>query len=323
MIPIKVISTQDADLLQVRFFPTDICNFNCSYCFPGSHDNKYRYPKDTALVVTNFRKLFDLYSTKLNKTRFHLVIAGGGEPTMWPGLEQFCKEIKESHNVYITIVSNGSRSTRWWVDNSAYFDDVVLSYHHAEADVDHHCEVADLMFARGLKVTSLVLMDAKHWDKCINAVNTMRYSVHPWYIQTKEIVDAPGSDIDSYTAEQLAYVNDSMKRLPDSSWLLKRIDELKTHESIVLFDNDTAIAARPHSIITNGWNKFKGWKCNVGLQAIAIDASGEVLASCQLAVFDKLNVFNKDFNTSAAPAPIICSLDACSCQPDTHVTKSL
>ena len=105
-IPIKVISTQDSNILQVRFFPTDICNFACSYCFSGSGNiNKFRYPKNIKTVIKNFRTLFDEYTQKLNKTKFNLIIIGGGEPTMWPHIEQFCKEIKETHNVNINIIS--------------------------------------------------------------------------------------------------------------------------------------------------------------------------------------------------------------------------
>ena len=58
-IPIKIISTQEPDVLHVRFIPTDICNFNCSYCFPGSGNvNKFRYPKNIDTVIKNFRILF-------------------------------------------------------------------------------------------------------------------------------------------------------------------------------------------------------------------------------------------------------------------------
>ena len=93
----------------------------------------------------------------------------------------------------------------------------------------------------------------------------------------------------------------------------------------MLFDNNTAMAARPHEIITNGWNKFKGWKCDVGVEALSINSSGEVLASCQLKIFNKqLNVFSAEFNTyDIRPQQIVCSLNDCSCQADTHVTKSL
>jgi organic radical activating enzyme len=326
MIPIKVISTQEQEILKVTFFPTDICNFNCSYCFPGSHDERYRYPKNVDLVIANFRKLFDVYTKQLNKKKFHVMIAGGGEPTMWPGLEKFCKEIKESHNVYITIVTNGSRTVRWWTENSAYFDDAVLSCHHEYVDIDHHIAVGDLLFEAGAKVTGLMLMDAKNWDKCVSYVDRMMTSKHPWYIQTKEIVDAPGQGVDIYTPEQFDYVNDSLKRIPNSEWIFKRLSEIRMHESVVLFDNDTAVAARPHTILTNDWNHFEGWKCNIGHEAVGIDASGKVFAgSCRLDIFDgkRVNILDEDFDTNITPRQIVCTLKNCFCQPDTHATKSL
>jgi MoaA/NifB/PqqE/SkfB family radical SAM enzyme len=322
--PIKIVSTQESNLLQIRFFPTDICNFNCSYCFPGSHDEKYRYPKNVDTVIKNFRKLFNLYTAKLGKTKFHLLIAGGGEPTMWPGLEKFCKEVKEEHDVYITIITNGSRTIRWWQENSAYFDDVVLSCHSEYVDIDHYIEVADLLFAAGLKVTALIIMNAKLWDRCTEYIETMKSSKYPWFIEAKPVVDAVGHGMDVYTQEQIDYINNSMKRIPNGDWLFKRLDQLRIHESVVLFDDNTAMAARPHEIITNRWNNFIGWKCNVGLDALAVYPNGEVLGSCQLKVFGKetLNVFAEDFNPLVVPQQIYCSLNSCSCQPDTHVTKS-
>lgn len=320
--PIKIITTNEPELLQVRFFPTDICNFDCSYCFADSHPGKFRYPKDVDLVIKNFRSLFDMYK-RLGKEKIHLMIAGGGEPTLWPGLEKFCKEIKESHNCYITIITNGSRTVRWWQENSAYFDDAVLSCHNEYVDIDHHIEVADLLFATGLKVTALMLMDAKKWDKCVSYIERMKQSEYPWYIQAKEIVDAPGQGVDIYTPEQFEYLNNSIKRLPDSQWILKRLNEIRMYESVVLFNDDTSLVARPHTIINNGWNKFRGWTCNIGFEAIAIYPSGEVQASCGLNIFNGLtmNIFSETFAANLKPQKITCSRDECHCQPDTHVTK--
>jgi len=327
--PIKVISTQEPDTLHVRFFPTDICNFNCSYCFPGSHDEKYRYPKNVDTVVKNFRILFDLYKNKLNKTKFHLMVAGGGEPTIWPGIEQFCKEIKEQHEVYTTIITNGSRTLRWWDDNSAFFDGVNLSCHHEFVDIDHYIAVADLLFSKGIKVNALMLMDAQNWDKCVSYVDKMKQSKYPWFIQTKEIVDAPGRGMDAYTPEQIEYVNTSLKRVPDSEWLLKHFNDIRTHESIVLFNDESAFPARAHSVIVNRWNNFKGWKCNVALETLLIKPDGTVTGSCQESIFgdNMFNVFSETFEQDFKPnvefKPIICPRDTCACQPETHVTKSL
>ena len=88
---IKIITTQEPNLLDIRFWPTDICNYNCAYCFPGSVTNKLRYPKNIDTVIKNFRILFNSYIQKHNKTKFKINIVGGGEPTLWPYFAQFCK----------------------------------------------------------------------------------------------------------------------------------------------------------------------------------------------------------------------------------------
>jgi organic radical activating enzyme len=328
--PIKVISTQDQDTLQIRFFPTDICNFSCSYCFPGSGNiNKYRYPKNIDTVIKNFRTLFDKYTERLNKTKFHLIIIGGGEPTMWPHIEQFCKEIRETHNVFITICSNGSRTLRWWDENSAYFDAATLSCHHEFVDIDHYIDVADLLFSRGIKVNGLMLMDAPHWDKCVDYVNRMQNSKESWFIEVKAVVDAPGHGMDAYTQEQLTYLKNGLKRMPDSSWLLPRLHELRPFESILLFDDGSAITAKPHDLIVNEWNKFQGWKCNVALETLFINYDGIITGGCQEPVFSgkTFNIFSEtfidEFNLNVNFEAIICPKAQCSCQPETHVTKSL
>ena len=324
MIPIKVISTQEPEYLRVSFFPTDVCNFNCTYCFPGSHIERYRYPKNTDLIIKNFRILFDTYKKIAKKEKFHVMITGGGEPTVWPGLEKFCEEIKKTHDCYISLTTNGSRTMRWWEEHYKCFDDVVLSCHHEFVDIHHYINVADLLFESGLKVTALMLMDAKHWDKCVSYIDLMKASKHSWFIQTKEIIDAPGHGMDVYTPEQFQYVNDSIKRIPNSDWIFKRLNDMKIHESVVLFDNDTAVTSRPHSILTNGWNKFQGWTCNAGFESISIDPSGQVLAaSCRQDPFGGkiLNVCDENFDVDIQPKPIICKLNHCSCQPDTHITK--
>jgi len=322
-IPIKVISTQDSEVLQVRFFPTDICNYDCSYCFPGSHDAKYRYPKNLDLIINNFKILFKYYKDNHNKRKIRLFVSGGGEPTLWPQLDQFCKELKETYgtSIYITIVSNGSRTTTWWSNNSKYLDRVVLSCHHEYVDIDHFIEVADLLFSAGVDVTALGLMDAQHWDKCVDNINYMLQSKQSWYIQAKTIVDAPNKGTDVYTPLQHEYINNALKRIPTSDWLLPRMANLSLHDSVVLFDDDTAQVAQSHTILLNDWNNFKGWTCKIGTESIAIDASGDLRASCGLSMFKtSINIFSPVF-TMSPPSDISCTNNLCICQPDTHATK--
>jgi hypothetical protein len=157
----------------------------------------------------------------------------------------------------------------------------------------------------------------------------MQNSKESWFIEVKAVVDTPGHGMDTYTQEQLTYLKNGLKRMPDSSWLLPRLHELRPFESILLFDDGNVVTARPHDLIVNEWNIFQGWKCNVALETLFINYDGLITGGCQEPVFaDKdFNIFTEDFsqkfNLDIEFTAIKCPRTHCSCQPETHVTKSL
>lgn len=326
--PNKIITTQDPELLDIRFWPTDICNFNCAYCFPGSVTNKLRYPKNVKTVVKNFRILFDSYIENHKKTKFKINIVGGGEPTLWPHLAEFCHGVKQHHNVHIQLTSNGSRTLRWWQENTENVDEVVLSCHQAEVDIDNFIDVADYLFERKTDVTALMLMDATAWNRCVELIEKMKTSKHKWIIQAKEVVAAPGYDILSYSKDQLDYLKQPLKRTPDAEWIIDNLHRFRLHESIALYDNGSAIPATPNYYIIQQVNNFQGWKCNVALENLVITHDGSVRGSCQEQVFknSNINLFSEDFeqqfkSEAMTPTTISCPFQYCHCQPDTHITK--
>ncbi len=158
MKPIKIVSTQKENILEIRWNPNNLCNFNCRYCFPYNNTGEYKSPKDLDLIVNNFNFLLEQYKEKLGKTRIHLKIAGG-EPSLWKDLDTFTHRIKQSNDVYVTLITNGSRTLRWWKEHGQLFDNVHLTHHVAQADIDHTMEVADTMYEFGKKITVKVLMD--------------------------------------------------------------------------------------------------------------------------------------------------------------------
>jgi organic radical activating enzyme len=325
---IKIITTQEPNLLDIRFWPTDICNYNCAYCFPGSVTNKLRYPKNIDTVIKNFRILFNSYIQKHNKTKFKINIVGGGEPTLWPYFAQFCKKIKEQHDVHLQLTTNGSRTVRWFTENTQDVDEVVLSYHHKDANIDNFIAVGDYLFERGTDVTALILMDSTAWNKCIDAIDIMKRSKHDWIIQAKEVVDAPGFDINSYNKEKLDYLSQPIKRAPSSQWIIKNLNRFRIHESIAMYNNDSIVPATPNKYIVDKTNYFKGWKCNVAIENLVITHDGSVTGSCQEQIFKDANInlfvedFEERFNREEFSLnTIVCPKSSCSCQPDTHITK--
>ena len=304
----RIISTKNNYELEITYWPTDICNFNCPYCFAGSTEGKYRYPKDLDEELEKFKKLFSRYS-QLGKTQFNLTIAGGGEPTLWPKLDEFCERIKQLANVKINLVSNASRTLSWWERNAKFLECVVLSCHVKDVDIEHYINVADSLFERNINVVAMMVMDASEWDTCVEYISKMLNSKYSWTIQAKEVVESPGRDVDSYTQEQLNYIKQPLKRLEPSDRILQHINEYSLIESVGLYKDGSAQVANTNKYINGKENYFKGWKCNFPLERISINASGKIQGSCGVE-FDVNN-----------PAPIICSKTCCGCPPDTHISK--
>jgi organic radical activating enzyme len=325
----KIITTQDKKTLNVRFWPTDICNFSCEYCFPGSVLNKLRYPKNVDTVLKNFKILFNEYTEKHGKENFYINIVGGGEPALWPHLNYFCENIKKDHNVFIKLTTNGSRTIKWFNKNTQYIDKFTMSCHHKDVNLDKFIEVCDWIHESGKEPGVLMLMDAKHWDKCTAYVDRMvSQSKYAWTIQAKEVVDAPGHDMEVYTPEQLDYLKQPYKRIPDAKWIMDNLHDLRIHESVAMYDDDSVVLAGPNKYINNRENSFKGWKCDVALENLVVSHDGTCTGSCQEEIFKgaNLNMFSESFEEEFNKAQfsldsIICPRECCSCQPDTHITK--
>jgi organic radical activating enzyme len=321
---LKIINTQEQDYITITYFPTDICNFDCSYCFPGSHPGKFRYRDDVNFVIDNFRTLFNFYKNKFNKTKIYLEIAGGGEPTFWPHLVKFCTEIKKEHDAYIQLTCNGSRTVRWWKTIIPYIDEVLLSYHNEYTNIEHYIEVADLIWENDKKVNAMVLMDALKWDKCVADIETMKKSKYSWFINAKEVVTAPGHDVESYSEEQLKFLDQPIKRLPTSDYILKNLKDYRIVESIAMYPDDKIVPANANYYLVNKLNYFTGWKCNVVSEKITIFPSGKITGSCNVKFNADLNLYSEELSNDLKSIDmpyIICDRDCCACQSDTHITK--
>lgn len=328
--PVKITSNQPDNVLEIRWDPNNTCNFACRYCFPGANENTHKTPEDVDLLVSNFRHLFNQYNKQLNKNRFHFMI-GGGEPTLWKNFGRFLYEIKQQHDVYTSVISNGSRTLRWWQEYGQYIDNAILSFHVAQADLDHHILVADTLYQQGKKVTVLVLMDPACWDDCVNAIEYMKqHSKCPWFIEAKTIVDTDLVKI-TYTTEQQHFLNTELKRMPSIFWFLKNIQlviagSIKRYKSTAILDSGRKLLARSSTYINNGFTNFKGWECNIGVESVYVSWNGSIQGACGQYLFSSVSAFNildqdfvKQFNCDIVSS--VCQIDVCNCLPETHISK--
>lgn len=321
LIEIRPIS--DPASIEISIWLTDICNYDCSYCFPGSKDNIYRYQKDVDLLVNRFNNLLSFYKEKHNKTKFFISICGGGEPTLYPNFIEFCSGIKSQHDVYFRIITNGSRTLRWWEENSKYLNEVMISCHGEFTDPKHVTSVADYLTERSILTNVLVMMDANNWDKCVHNIEYMQTnSKHDWIIEAKPIYSSETHDVNFYTKEQTEFVSQSLKRI-GSSTLLKNLDKLNPYKSIALYDDGTVNPHRINEYLQNSQNSFYKWNCEVLNSELLITVDGKVHARCEKIPVD-LNILSDDFSSKLElfePKRVRCPELVCGVTNNHHFAK--
>lgn len=319
MKPVAVISNPK-NVFRISHVISNSCNYTCDYCFPGCNTGTHPYFKDYKLMVKNLRHIFNHYQTHTNKNKFDINITGG-EPTLWPYLQDYCYELQEQHDVMISLQSNGSRTLRWWEQHANIFSKVLLSYHHKEGNLEHFTNVADTCYEQGTFVVVTVCMDPAAWQKCLDAVEYFKNnSKHKWYIRIQKL---EGNVF--YSSEQNEYLLKAVKRLPDLLYAFKHRRKFYNKESKIEFDTGLIKKADQHEISTNGWNHFKGWECNLGVDSFQIGYDGRISGSCGQTLFKDINLYDPDLCDKFNPAiqPVVCQIDTCLCVPEINLSKKI
>jgi organic radical activating enzyme len=264
--------------------------------------------------------LLDYYKTYLNKTKFEIHVIGG-EPTLWSKFEIFAKHFKEHYNCLISISSNGSRTIRWWEENGRYFDEVMLSCHHQQVDVDHLINVANVLYKKNVWTTAMVLMDSHEWDKCESMVNQLKKSSIGWPVNALDV----RHDTIKYTDKQTKYLLSELKKIPNLIYYFKN-KKFSDKKPTVYFDDGSKKKVPETWLTINKKNNFYGWKCNVGIDTIYINKDGYVTGACNENLYNldyKFNLLDNDFNKKFKPIllPTICYKLSCDCQPESNCRK--
>ncbi len=71
----------------------------------------------------------------------------------------------------------------------------------------------------------------------------------------------------------------------------------------------------PSGLISNDWNRFKGFRCNAGIEPVSVDASGDIDPSVYSAGIGakKPNVFTNENPVVGSRTAVICSFEKCAC----------
>jgi len=315
----KVIKIENysTEYLSVEFVLGNVCNYKCHYCFPGCNEGTHRWPEHD-IIMKNMKSLFSYYRSK-GKTFIDLKIIGG-ETTLWPYLEKFVTEIKNTANIFIRISTNASRTLNYWDDKANLFDEITISVHNEFADLDHIIKVADLIHSKQQSnLYVYVLMDPYNWQKSVECLDYLFNNSQGWFLSPQPVLF---NNVTNYSQEQIEYLNQIKKRQS------KDVKKIKPNTTIMFMDDGTVEPYDYKKIVLNKANNFYGYKCNLGIDRLYINIEGNIQGACGEIVFNGfLNVKDENFEEKLKEfnnlEPVICSKDICGCGAEIILNKEL
>jgi len=309
---IEIKNTKASKSLEISYTPSDICNYKCWYCFPGCNNGVIPWP-DIDIVKKNMVYLINYYRNNQNIEHVKLVL-GGGEPTLWPDIEEFLDYVITNTNCEVKIMTNGSRTLRWWKEYGYLFNNVSVSIHHEQVDVTHIIELTKILIDKNVTFGVNVLMDHTAWDKCVNIVNELKSSGVNFSLSSKPVYI--NGEIE-YTMSQSEYVLNHKKGVSNST---------TTHISLLFDDGSIVKPENENYPIIHSLNNFVGWNCTLGVNYLFISFNGCLTGTCGQYLFGKRDYYSindENFIEVFNPViePVICRQLGCHCAPEVVLNK--
>jgi len=304
------ITNDQPNSMHAEWVLTNVCNYKCSYCDPRLNEGSYRWPQ-----LDDSLRFWKYVHENVNNNDKMLTLTGG-EPTLWPELIPFLQEINSSYE--IAIVSNGSRSLRYWdkLVNLVDLTQITISVHFEYADFEHLSKVIEVVGSSSC-LTVLIMYDIKNIHLCKEFAEKVKNLNLPCRLMIKPITDRAytkdNKSID-YTSKQKQFIqefhyNNQNKKSNNKTAVDVYIDGAKYNISKLL----ELVAENKHS--------FKGWTCNAGYNRLVVWYDGNVYgAQCSTAKKKPLgNIKNQIYKIDVTP--IICNTEFCACIPDIRIPK--
>jgi organic radical activating enzyme len=315
---IEIKNNQPNDL-RIDYEIGNICNYKCWYCFPGSNEGTVPWP-DADIVKHNLVTLINHYRNTTDVNEIKLAFLGG-EATLWSDLGEVIKHVATQTNCKIFIITNGSRTIRWWKEYGQYFDNVSISIHHESVDINHILELVKVLEEKKITYFADVLMDHTAWDKCVDIVNKLSNKKFALFAKPVHINGQV-----FYTEDQKAYLKTAFKSYPSLTFVFrhfKKIFNMMNLKITSLFEDGTKVVTKNENYFSiNMLNNFKGWECTLGINKLSIKRDGVIGGGCGQHLFDKdYNINDVNFEFKPEIKTTICNQKLCSCPGEMALPK--
>ncbi len=255
----KIISRE---YVTVQWTLFNICNFSCSYCIPSLNDGSI--PGVDSLFVIRF--LYRLMKSHPDQ-KFYFEFTGG-EITHHRDFSLIFPFLKE-HGASTGILSNGSKSLKWWEENVHFLDNVSLSFHQEQGDQEKFFEVANFLDSK-VTLSVNVIMNPIHFEKL--HLFAMKLANSGLRVQLQPVFKNISGPILTYTEEQKAVLLHPGFPPPHG----QGPENFYRGTMVKVLPDGTETIADPTDLIKTNQNSWTGWTCMAGVENLSIDMGGRI-----------------------------------------------
>lgn len=284
------------------------CNFACSYCPAELHDGSLGW-QAADRVLWMFEELRAHYCDRLGHEVW--LQFTGGEPSMHPKITTLLTAAA-GHGFRTSMISNGSRTPRFWEKVRPMLDRMILTYHDEYVDHDAFVAVADCL-SETMPVHVNLTVNPDRFDVLVAKGEAIAEAVPRITLTLKPLRVGFGETLYDYTPAQLA-------RLGSRTGAAYPHDRAKPRGRMREERADGAGATRDasHFLLTDT-NRWRGWRCEAGIESLRISGDGRVYRSV-CSVGGSLGSIN---DTVYLPMTAVrCDRERCACIGDILITKT-
>jgi organic radical activating enzyme len=287
----------------------NLCNYNCSYC-PSRLKDGSQQKISAEDYINFFSNLFSDNPQIFNYPRREVSFTGG-EPSIYPEIENLLKFFKEN-NFENSIITNGSAKVDFWNKNFSNIDTLCLSFHPRYGNYRHVTEVINIFKNNNHKFFLNILMDKDYWSRAIEAAE---------YFESQNIRVVYKGILDKHSSSRsIYYVDYSQEQL---DFLARNTTKEVSTDIIVSYSNGEKERFDGQKIISNKLNHLSGYICDAGVSSLAIKWDGEVTgAQCREKIFGNLS-HNKNLRIKLLQSGLICRKTTCACVYDLKINKKI
>ena len=254
--------TEPQNELFVQWSFGNLCNWACEYCPPYLHNASFSWPSYES--ATNFlTNLFTHIKQSNNTMRLDFL---GGEVTLckyFPEILQLCW----ANNTRTSIITNGSRTKRYWSEILPFLSIVNFTYHPQHSDFTHYKEIIGMAIKENCKVFCQFAAVPQYMDD----INSYAEELISTYNHDVVIIIKPLFDKINQTGNH--YYKYSKEHL-DNMFGEGPGETIK--DQILTYADGTTKLYGSNEVLSYKLNNFKGMYCEIGTNLIVIDMSGNI-----------------------------------------------